>query len=91
MNRVPRVPQINLSTLLTDPNPHIDLKLEPYEKSTRSFLQAVTAYKNRSIALINQQRAHQANEKKKILDRIQEVENQTNQYKLREIELVAGK
>ena len=88
MARILRVPQISLSSLLAEQNPHIDLKLDPFDRSTKSFLQAVTAYRNRSIALIQQQRTHQANEKKKILDRIQEIDNHINQFKGQEAELV---
>ncbi|KAF9561426.1 hypothetical protein CPC08DRAFT_664366 [Agrocybe pediades] len=84
-----RVPQIDLAALLSQPNPAIDIRVHTYENSTRNFLKALTSYKNRAIATISERRKHQALEKKKALERIQAVEAETNQCKLREIELVA--
>lgn len=86
----PRIPQVKLVKLLEESNPHIDLKVESYEKSTRSFLQAVNAYRIRSIEHFSKERAKHTNDKKKIQERIQEIATQANQYKLREIELVQG-
>lgn len=85
-----RVPQLDLAAILEEPNPHIDLKTSTYETSTRNFLKALTIYKNRSINTISERRKAQAAEKKKLSDKIQQVEKETNQCKLREIELVAG-
>lgn len=88
MARVPR--QIDLSDILSEQNPHIDLRIEIYENSTRNFLKAISNFKNQFISQISERRAHQANEKKKILERTQAVEAETNACKLREIALVAG-
>ncbi len=87
---VNRVPHIDLQSLLTAPNPHIDLRLDPYETSTRNFLKAVVNYKSRAINTISERRAHQAAEKKKILEKCQAAEAETNQCKLKELELGAG-
>lgn len=81
--------QINLHALLQQSNPTIDLGVQSYESTTRNFLKAVTNYKNRAMAAIGERRKHQVQEKKKILDRITVVENETAQCKLKEIELVA--
>lgn len=85
-----RLPHIDLQSILTAPNPHIDLRLDPYETSTRNFLKAVVNYKSRAINTISERRAHQAAEKKKILEKCQAAEAETNQCKLRELELGAG-
>lgn len=85
-----RVPQIDLSAVLTGQNAQIDLKLEVYESSTRNFLKAVSNYKNRALTTISARRSDQATEKKKILDKTRAVEAETIQCKLKEIELVSG-
>lgn len=85
-----RLPQIDLASVLTEQNPHIDLRTSTYENSSRNFLKALTSYKNRAITTISDRRKHQAAEKKKYLERSQAAEVETNQAKLKEIELVAG-
>ena len=89
MNHVALRPHVDLSSLLTQQNPSIDLRVHDYENSTRTFLKALTAYKNRAMTNISERRKHQALEKKKILEKTQVVEMETNQCKLKEIELVA--
>ena len=89
MNRVPRPPHVDLSSILTQQNPSIDLRVHVYENSTRNFLKALTTYKNRAITNISERRKHQAMERKRLLERAQAVEMETNQCKLMEIELVA--
>lgn len=90
MTQVLRLPQIDLTSVLADQNSQIDLRLEVYENSTRNFLKAVANYKNRAIATISDRRSNQAAEKKKILEKTQTVEAETNQCKITEIELVTG-
>jgi kinetochore protein Spc25 len=90
MAHVLRLPQIDLTSVLADQNPRIDLKLEVYENSTRNFLKAVANYKNRAITTISDRRNNQAAEKKKVIEKTQLVGSETNQCKLKEIELVAG-
>lgn len=89
MNHVLRPPHIDLSAIITQQNPSIDLRVHVYEDSTRNFLKALTAYKNRAMTNISERRKHQAMEKKRLLDKTQTVEMETNQCKLKEIELVA--
>lgn len=84
-----RVPQIDLASVLSQSHPSIDLRVQTYENSTRNFLKALTSYKNRAITTISERRKHQAAEKKKVLERIQAAEKETNQCKLKEIDLVA--
>jgi kinetochore protein Spc25 len=91
MTHTLRLPQIDLASVLTHPNPQIDLRIAAYETSTRNFLKAVSNYKNRAIATISDRRITQAAEKKKIADKTQAVEVETNQCKVAEIALVAGK
>jgi kinetochore protein Spc25 len=81
--------QINLHALLQQQVPTIDLGVQSYENSTHNFLEAVTKYKNRAITTLSERRRHQAQEKKKILDKTSTVETESSRCKLREIELVA--
>jgi hypothetical protein len=83
-------PHVDLSSFLTQQNPSIDLRVHDYENSTRNFLKALITYKNRAITNISERRKHQAMERKNLLERTQTVEMETNQLKLKEIELVAG-
>lgn len=89
-SHVLRPPQIDLQVLLEQQNPHIDLQLEAYEKSTRNFLKAVSNYKTRAITVISDRRAQQVAERKKVLEKSKTVEAETNQCKLKELELVTG-
>ncbi|KAK2464148.1 hypothetical protein APHAL10511_003841 [Amanita phalloides] len=84
-----RAPQIDLQSLLSQQNPHIDLSLDVYKESTRNFLKAVSNYKSRAIAAISERREHQAAERKKYVEKCQAIEIKINQCKLRELELVA--
>ncbi|KAJ6577148.1 chromosome segregation protein Spc25-domain-containing protein [Mycena capillaripes] len=84
-----RVPQIDLSAVLAEQNPTIDLKVQSYETSTRNFLKAVANYKTRTTASIADKRATHVAEKKRILERISNAETETNQCKMQEIQLVS--
>lgn len=80
---------VDLASVLAEPNPQIDLRLSAYEISTGNFLKAVTHYTNRAIAEITKHRTAQEADKRRLAERIQAVEAETNQCKLREIELLA--
>ncbi|KAH7884035.1 chromosome segregation protein Spc25-domain-containing protein [Phlebopus sp. FC_14] len=80
---------IDLTSILSEPNPQIDLRLPAYEISTGNFLKAVTSYTNRAIAEITKHRNAQDTDKRRLAERIQAVEAETNQCKLKEIELLA--
>ena len=84
-----RLPQIDLSAILAQENPSIDLRVHTFENSRRNFLSAVLKYKNRGITSISDKRKKQAMEKKRILEKTHDVEVETNQCKLKEIDLVA--
>ncbi|KAJ3565626.1 hypothetical protein NP233_g7511 [Leucocoprinus birnbaumii] len=84
---IPR-PQIDLSRLLQDQHPSIDLRVHIYEESTRNFLQALVGFKNKAIHDISNRRQKQATEKKKYAEKSQNVEKEINRCKLKEIELV---
>jgi kinetochore protein Spc25 len=90
MAHVLRLPQINLTSVLAQPNPQVDLRLNVYEASTRNFLKAVTNYKNRAITVIAERRKNQNAELKRVTEKIHLVESETNQCKIKEIELLAG-
>ncbi|KJA26937.1 hypothetical protein HYPSUDRAFT_36107 [Hypholoma sublateritium FD-334 SS-4] len=89
MSHTLRLPQIDLSAVLAQEHPSIDLRVHTYETSTRNFLSAVMNFKNRGITTISDRRKKQATEKKKILERTHAMETETNQCKLKEIDLVA--
>lgn len=81
---------IDLASILAQPTPQVDLRLQAYEISTGNFLKAVTNYTNRAIAEITKHRNAQEVDKRKLTERIQSVETETNQCKLKEIDLLAG-
>ena len=90
MTQALRPTQIDLASILTQPNPIIDLRLPAYEASTRNFLKAVSNYGNRAIAEITKRKERQVLERKKLMEKTAAVETETNQCKVKEIELVAG-
>ncbi|KAK7449716.1 kinetochore-associated Ndc80 complex subunit spc25 [Stygiomarasmius scandens] len=89
MARLIRVPQIDLASLLSNPEPHIDLKLKAYEKSTGSFLKAVADYKTRSIHQINERKSRFGSDMKRIHEKCTAVEAETNACKVKELELMS--
>lgn len=90
MTQTFRPTQIDLASILAQSNPTIDLRLQAYEASTRNFLKAVSNYGNRGIAEITKRKERQALERKKLAEKMTAVESETNQCKVKEIELVAG-
>ncbi|KAL7277356.1 hypothetical protein PYCCODRAFT_1369337 [Trametes coccinea BRFM310] len=89
MAKVLRVPKVDLQAILAQPNPHIDLRLDAYETSTRNFLNAVSNYTQRAVAEITNRKNAYAAEKKRLAEKTQQIEAETNQCKLKEIELIA--
>lgn len=90
MAKTLRAPKLDLTTVLTSQNPHIDLRLEPYEVSTRNFLRAVSNYTQRAITEISNRKTVHVSSRKKFLERLQQIEAETNQCKMKEIELIKG-
>ncbi|KAG8220248.1 chromosome segregation protein Spc25-domain-containing protein [Butyriboletus roseoflavus] len=80
---------VDLASILAQPTPQIDLRLQAYEISTGNFLRAVTNYTNRAIAEITKHRNAQEADRRKLAERTQAAEVETNQCKLKEIDLLA--
>ncbi|KAH0838733.1 chromosome segregation protein Spc25-domain-containing protein [Lanmaoa asiatica] len=80
---------IDLASVLAQPTPQVDLRLQAYEISTGNFLKAVTNYTNRAITEITKHRNAQEADKRRLVERTQAVEAETNQCKLKEIDLLA--
>ncbi|KAI0685546.1 chromosome segregation protein Spc25-domain-containing protein [Cytidiella melzeri] len=89
MAHVLRVPKFDLAALLAQQNPHIDLDLELYEHSTRNFLKAVSHYTHTAQAEITRRKNAHTHEKKRLAEKIQSHENETNVCKVKELELIA--
>ncbi|KAG6820220.1 hypothetical protein H0H93_003721 [Arthromyces matolae] len=85
-----RLPQIDLTALLKSDAPHIDLRISAYETSTHNFLKAVSSYKNRALTTLSERRSSHVAERKRISEKTQAIEAETNQCKLREIDLIAA-
>ncbi|KAI0823884.1 chromosome segregation protein Spc25-domain-containing protein [Trametes gibbosa] len=88
MSKVLRVPKLDLQAVLAQQNPQIDLRLDGYEASTRNFLIAVSNYTQRAVAEIQNRKDAYALEKKRLAEKTQNIEAETNQCKLKEIELI---
>ncbi|KAI0631652.1 chromosome segregation protein Spc25-domain-containing protein [Trametes polyzona] len=88
MSKVLRVPKLDLQAILAQQNPQIDLHLEAYEASTRNFLAAVSNYTQRAVTEIQNRKDAYSAEKKRLADKAQSIEAETNQCKLKEIELI---
>lgn len=90
MAHVLRVPKFDLSALLSQQNPQIDLNIEYYEASTRNFLEAVANYTHKAQTEMTQRKNSHLHEKKRLLEKIQSHEQETNACKVKELELIAG-
>ena len=90
MAHVLRVPKFDLSALLAQQNPSIDLKLESYDSSTRNFLKAVSNYTLKAQTEITARKDAHLYEKKRLTEKILSHENETNACKVKELELIAG-
>ncbi|EIW57096.1 uncharacterized protein TRAVEDRAFT_151731 [Trametes versicolor FP-101664 SS1] len=88
MSKVLRVPKLDLAAVLAQQNPTIDLRLDAYEASTRNFLAAVSNYTQRAVAEIQNRKDAYAAEKKRLAEKALQIEAETNQCKLKEIELI---
>lgn len=91
MGYTPRGYHFDLKTILSNPDPIIDLRIPIYEESSQSFLNAVNNYKNKSIAAITDKRARDAAELKKLQEKAYKVEVETNKAKVQELELISSK
>lgn len=83
-------PQIDLTAILAAQNPQIDLRLDEYERSTRSFMNLVANYsKKTTTSVVEKTEAYNA-EKTRLAEKIQTTKAEINQCKEAEIELVEG-
>lgn len=90
MTQVFRAPKLDLSAVLSSQIPQIDLRIDAYEVSTRNFLTAVSAYTQRALAEIGNRKLGHSQEKKKISEKLQHIETETSDCKVKEIELISG-
>jgi|SRR5712675_1865735 len=86
----PRTGQLNLAAILSSSNPMIDLHLPTYEAASHNFSHAIADFTSRAMAEISQRREAHTTETKKLAERAQDMEKETNQCKLKEIELIGG-
>lgn len=90
MAHIIRVSKLDLATLLSQQNPQIDLRIDAYETSTRNFLNAVNNYTQRAVTEITERKNSFVTKKNKILDKTKQIENETNNCKVKELELMRG-
>ncbi|KAF9817449.1 hypothetical protein IEO21_03406 [Rhodonia placenta] len=88
MARVARAPKLDLASVLNSQNPQIDLRLDAFEVSTQNFLRAVSNYTQRALTEIANRKNVHLTTRKKLAEKAQAVEVETNQCKLKEIELI---
>ncbi|KAH9068486.1 hypothetical protein EDB83DRAFT_2586759 [Lactarius deliciosus] len=81
----------NLDSVLNSSEPAIDLNLPAFkfETSVANFLRAIANFTARSIAKITQRQDVHDKELKRLEDRAQDVEKETEQCKLKKIEHIA--
>jgi kinetochore protein Spc25 len=84
-------PHINLAAILATQNPQIDLRLDEYERSTRSFMNLVANYTKKTTTSVIEKTNAYNNEKSRLAEKIQTTKAEINQCKESEIELVEGR
>lgn len=84
-------PQIDLAAILAAQNPQIDLRLDDYERSTRSFMNVVANYTKKTTTSVVEKTDTYNTEKARLAEKIQTTKAEINQCKEAEIELVEGK
>lgn len=90
MAHVIRVSKLDLATVLAQTTPQIDLRIEAYDTSTRNFLSAVSNYTQRAVTEITHRKNVFVSNKSKVLEKTKQIENETNNCKVKELELMAG-
>jgi len=84
-------PRIDLTAALAAQHPQIDLRLDEYERSTRSFMNVVANYtKKTTTSVVEKTDAYNA-DKARLAEKLQNTKTEINQCKEAEIELVEGK
>lgn len=84
-------PHVDLAAVLAAQNPRIDLRLDEYERSTRSFMNLVANYSKRTTASVVEKTDAYNTEKTRLGEKTQSTKTEINQCKEAEIELVEGK
>lgn len=79
---------IQLSQILAQPHPEIDLRLESYEKTTREFLDAVSNYTVQAVDEITRRRDQHALLLKKEAEKRKAMDQEIVDCKVKEIELM---
>lgn len=79
----------DLDAILSFSEPVIDLKIPAYESSVTSFSREIANFTARSIAEITQRREGHDKELKRLANRSQDVEKETEHCKLKEIKLIS--
>jgi hypothetical protein len=79
----------DLDSILSSSKPAIDLHLPAYEASVANFSRAIANFTARSAAEITQRRDAHDKELKRLDVRAQDMEKETENCKLKEIELIA--
>ena len=83
-------PHVDLAAALTAQNPRIDLRLDEYERSTRSFMNLVANYTKKTTSSVVEKTDAYNTEKARLAEKIQTMKTEINQCKETEIELVEG-
>jgi hypothetical protein len=79
----------DLDSILSSSKPAIDLHLPAYEASVTNFSRAIANFTARSVAEITQRRDAHDKALKRLDVRAQDIEKETENCKLKEIELIA--
>jgi len=79
---------IQLATILAQPHPEIDLKLETYEKKSRALLATVSSFTSRAIDEIMHRKDEQDQLLKREAEKRKLVEAEVNECKVKELELM---
>ena len=79
----------DLDAILKSSQPVIDLHLSAYETSVANFSRAIANFTARSVTEISQRRDAHDKELKRLAARAQDIEKETEQCKIKEIDLIA--
>jgi len=83
--------RIDLAAILAAQNPQIDLRLDEYERSTRSFMNLVANYTKKTTTSVAEKTDAYNTEKTRLTEKTQNAKTEINQCKEAEIELVEGR
>lgn len=84
-------PHIDLAAILATQNPQIDLRLDEYQRSSRSLMNLVANYTKKSAVFAVEKFNGYNAEKSRLAEKIQTAKVEINQWKKAEIELMEGR